>query len=547
MADLSQLLASSADTKADFNFGKLVDSYWGGLENAYKQRARDAFQDPGLYDAKGNLDPEKAFQQTLRVGGIPAAEAASKLSDAATTRQFYGNAAGMNRDLYGGGGAAGGIVSPPSITQSGAKESVQPDLTQRGSSAAAAPQPQQGGGATVADILTANGIPNSEIGNVSRSLGVDPARPVGLSDPLRQPLIAAIGQFKNNGIGQVYRPGQATPAPQVVQPLNPQVAQGGGVQPQVAPQPPQVQPQPVQPPPQAPVVASDAESQSLGGLISPQLLRVGGGTAQGALNFLEGRLRQGLPPAIAKDVEAQVAAIRSRIGAVEQKGAETRATARATSDVKEQDEYIAAGKEGSKRLFTLNAITNVATNDKNVGFGFGADTELKVKKALQRFGFDFGNLSGAELIEKMNSVLAGEMAKTVTNRPTQFEFKTFLANNPGLLTTREGTVRLAGIYQQLAQRDIDLGKLARSQDNWDNWGDVVDRYDAKHTITDPILKKPIYTNSIVAPGPEGGARPQQPPTAALPPGAPAGARKAGDGNYYVPDPARPGKFLKWVP
>jgi hypothetical protein len=242
-------------------------------------------------------------------------------------------------------------------------------------------------------------------------------------------------------------------------------------------------------------------------LISPQLLRVGGGTAAGALNFLEGRLRQGLPPAIAKDVEAQVAAIRQRIGAVEQKASETRATARATSDVKEQDEYIAEGKQAQNRLFALNALVNVASNDKNAGFGFGADTELKVKKALQRIGMDFGDLSGTELVQKMNSVLAGEMAKSVTNRPTQFEFKTFIANNPGLLTTREGTVRLASIYQQLAKRDIDLGKAARGQDNWDNWGNTVERYDATHPIIDPVLKKPIYTQSIVAPGPEGGVRP----------------------------------------
>ena len=512
MADIAQLLANAADTKADFNFGKLADSYWAGLENAYKQRSRDAFQDPGLYDAKGNLDPEKAFQQTLRVGGIPAAEAASKLSDAATTRQFYGNAAGMNRDLYGGGGAAGGIVSPPSITQSGAREAVQPDLTQRTNTAS----PGAGGqGTTIASVLAAQGIPNDQLeaasGSIARQLGVDPKAPIDVNDPnIRNTLVPAVQQLKRMGIGQTYQQGQATPAPQVIPPVNPQVAQNVGVPPQVASQPPQVQQPPVQPPPQAPVVASDAESQSLGGLISPGLLRVGGGTAAGALNFLESRLRQGLPPAIAKDVEAQVAAIRSRIGAVEQKASETRATARATSDVKEQDEYIAEGKQAQNRLFALNALVNVASNDKNDGFGFGSETELKIKKALMRLpgmGDAFGDLSGTELVQKMNSVLAGEMAKSVTNRPTQFEFKTFIANNPGLLTTREGTVRLAGIYQQLAKRDVDLGKAARGQDNWDSWGNTVERYDAMHPIIDPVLKKPIYTQSIVAPGPEGGVKP----------------------------------------
>ena len=308
MADIAQLLANAADTKADFNFGKLADSYWAGLENAYKQRTRDAFQDPGLYDASGNLNAEKAIQQSLRVGGLAGVEPASKIADFGYTGQ---QRAALSDYLKGLNGGQPSIVSPPSITQSGAREAVQPDLTQRGSSAAAAPQPQQGGGGTVADILTANGIPNSEIGNVSRSLGVDPARPVGLSDPLRQPLIAAIGQFKNNGIGQTYAPGQATPAPQVVQPINPQVAQGSGAPPQVAPQPslpqqPPVSPQRVQ---GAPMPMPD---QSVGGLISPELLRLGRGTTQGALAILD-QMALRAPKEQRPAFEAQAAAIRKQL------------------------------------------------------------------------------------------------------------------------------------------------------------------------------------------------------------------------------------------
>ena len=32
-----------------------------------------------------------------------------------------------------------------------------------------------------------------------------------------------------------------------------------------------------------------------------------------------------------------------------------------------------------------------------------------------------------------------------------------------------------------------------------------------------------------------------------PPAPPANAKKGSDGNYYVPDPTRPGKFLMWTP
>jgi hypothetical protein len=180
------------------------------------------------------------------------------------------------------------------------------------------------------------------------------------------------------------------------------------------------------------------------------------------------------------------------------------ATERAKSENKEQQEYIDAGRAASQRLTTLNAITNVAATDKNVSFGFGADTELKVKMALERLGFDFGDLSGSQLIQKMNASLASEMAKTLTGRPTQFEFKTFLANNPGLLLDKSGTLRLASIFSQLSKREYELGKLARqNRDNWQNWDSVVEKYDAQkeHQIIDPVSKQPIYTNSIVAPKP----------------------------------------------
>ena len=51
-----------------------------------------------------------------------------------------------------------------------------------------------------------------------------------------------------------------------------------------------------------------------------------------------------------------------------------------------------------------------------------------------------------------------------------------------------------------------------------------------------------------SPAPAPAARPQLP--AGNPrrtPAPPAGFRRAADGNYYKPDPARPGKYLRWTP
>jgi hypothetical protein len=133
------------------------------------------------------------------------------------------------------------------------------------------------------------------------------------------------------------------------------------------------------------------------------------------------------------------------------------------------------------------------------------------------------------------------MAKTLTSRPTQFEFKTFLANNPGLLLDKTGTLRLASIFSQLSKREYDLGKLAReSRDNWQNWDNIVEKYDSEksHQIIDPVSKQPIYTNSIVAPGSGQSKQAGAPPV--------DGAKQAPDGNFYVPDPNRPGKYLRVV-
>jgi hypothetical protein len=68
--------------------------------------------------------------------------------------------------------------------------------------------------------------------------------------------------------------------------------------------------------------------------------------------------------------------------------------------------------------------------------------------ALEQAGFDFGDLSGAQLIQKLNGVLASESSKSFSTSPTQFEFKTFLANNPGLALDEKGNVRMLGILRR---------------------------------------------------------------------------------------------------
>jgi len=189
----------------------------------------------------------------------------------------------------------------------------------------------------------------------------------------------------------------------------------------------------------------------------------------------------------------------------------------AEADVKEQNELIGAGRQATQRLATLNTLSNIVNSDKNLTLGFGADTALKVKMAMKQLGIDVGDLSGAEAIQKLNASLASESAKSISARPAQFEFKTFLSNNPGLSLDKQGNQRVIGIFSQLAKRDVDLGRLARAnRDNWDNWDNVVEKYDKQNPIHDPATGRVITTDSIVAPGPAKAA--PQNKTPALEPG-----------------------------
>src|SRR6185312_566666 len=113
-------------------------------------------------------------------------------------------------------------------------------------------------------------------------------------------------------------------------------------------------------------------------------------------------------------------------------------------------------------------------------------------------GMDVGDLSGAQAIQKLNGQLASEAAKSVSPRPAQFEFKTFLNNNPGLSLDKAGNLRVLGIFSQLAKRDVDLGRLARqNRDNWQNWDNVVEKYDKQNPVRDPVTHTVLSTDSVI--------------------------------------------------
>lgn len=466
MSDIAALLSNSAQTNADFDLGKINRSYWQGRDEYAKNDLRDAFKGGVPTNPDGSIDYATMQRTLYQKGALEQGNALSGISARASELAA----------LNGADSPAQPIVGPSTSRNSVA---IDPSKRADASTPQAPQQPAQQ--PTVMTVLAAQGIPNDQLGaasaSIARQLGVDPSAPLNLQDPqVRNVLAPAVAQIKRMGLGQVQPPQPGD---------NPQTAQ-------VAPQ-------------------DDPVLKKLTLLTASQDKQI----SAAAKVRLEAYLKNKESTPEMKNAAAYgvgLPAYQEKQGelAAQQAGA----TERAKADVKEQQEYIDSGKSASQRLTTLNAISNVVNSDKAPGMGYAGDTELKVKMALQRLGFDFGDLSGAQLMQKMNASLAAEMAKSLTARSTQFEFKTFLSNNPGLLLDKTGNQRLIGIFSQLAKREVDLGKLARqNQDNWQNWDKVVENYDAQkeHQIIDPISKKPITTDSIVQPGPAKQAAPKLEP------------------------------------
>jgi hypothetical protein len=164
-------------------------------------------------------------------------------------------------------------------------------------------------------------------------------------------------------------------------------------------------------------------------------------------------------------------------------------------------EYIDAAKDSRTKLQALNMIGDILKRSGgNISTGPGADMMLKAKQSLANaFPGSFGDSAGpTEMLQKLSTQLATADAKSLASRPTQFDFATYLRNNPGIQMSVEGQKALVAIKAQQAQHDIELGNLALKKENSqhpENWGDVVSDYDKKNPIINPITAKPFDPNS----------------------------------------------------
>lgn len=172
-------------------------------------------------------------------------------------------------------------------------------------------------------------------------------------------------------------------------------------------------------------------------------------------------------------------------------------------------------KPAREALNVINEMDNALTSGwNNISTGAGARQWLEVKKAVNNvYPGTFSNVSQSETIDKLNAQLAAAAAKAMTARPSQLEFRAFMSNNPGLLTSRETSRNLLDIMRQGKQQELELGQIASKLRPGEDYADAEDRYYRSHPIISPFTHKPID------------------------------AKQAPDGKWYRPDPDRPGKYI----
>jgi hypothetical protein len=222
MADIDQIIASGAKTTADFDFNKIVQGYWEGKDQAAKNRVRDAFSGGVPTTPDGSPDFAAMSKTLFEKGDLQQGVAAANLGIQRDQLRMGQQAADRIGAIEGGAPVpAPAPTSFPPSTSRNASAVVGKPISSAGSqpsTSGAAP----GQGTTIAQVLTAQGIPNDQIGaasaSVARQMGIsDPNAPIDVNDPqVRNVLVPAVQQLKRMGVGQVIPEGQPSPPPQVV-------------------------------------------------------------------------------------------------------------------------------------------------------------------------------------------------------------------------------------------------------------------------------------------------------------------------------------------
>ena len=192
------------------------------------------------------------------------------------------------------------------------------------------------------------------------------------------------------------------------------------------------------------------------------------------------------------------------------------------------------GRNAGSTLNTL-ALMEQAMNSPGFYSGVGGESMKRANQFLGALGVkDSRAASAAEVFDALSNKvvldgLGGSLGPGISNTDRDYIARTA----PTLAQSEQGNRDLIGVARSLAKRQQQVSQLARDYAAKNNG-----RLDAGF---DQALDEFAANNPLFPQARDGASAsaPKEPPQ-----GAPAGARQAQDGMWSVPDPNRPGKYLK---
>lgn len=192
------------------------------------------------------------------------------------------------------------------------------------------------------------------------------------------------------------------------------------------------------------------------------------------------------------------------------------------------------GRNAGQSINTLNVMEQAARSPQFYS-GFGAEQLRKANQLAVGLGIKDANYSSpTEVFDALSNKvvldgLGGSLGPGISNTDRDYIGRTA----PSLERTEAGNMQLIGIARALAQRQQEVSALARDYAA-KNGGRLDAGFD--QALDDFAKNKPLFPSAQQG---ASASAPKEPPQ-----GAPTGARQAGDGKWYVPDPNRPGKYLQ---
>lgn len=197
---------------------------------------------------------------------------------------------------------------------------------------------------------------------------------------------------------------------------------------------------------------------------------------------------------------------------------------------------IKGAANARSNLSNLDQLQQLVS-DPSVYQGFAGERVLQAKKVAKSLGIDVGELGGAEAIQSISNQLAlnarnpaggAGMPGAMSDSDRMF----LKEMQPGLEKTPQGNAMILDVNRKLNQRALEVENLRQSyikKNGRLNEGFYRD-------LNDWSNSNPLFNGGQ----PRAAAQPAQAP------GMQAAPKQAPDGNYYVPDPNRPGKYLRVV-